>query len=149
MRALLFAAAGNPMLLSPGRLFRTATRRWLGLVRTADRIVKVTVRDENFQLVRVIDAERDLAVFCKLWAALVEADPDSWSPKPGQPYYKLGIQSIQRGVRTANAEWFYFPGGYIQLLAIWRAIWVAPLYRMPSPDAFEALLRGNPSSLQP
>ena len=134
------------MALSPGRLFRAATRRWLGPATDADSVVKVTVRDEELHIVRVLDSQRDLAAFRRLWAALVEADSSSWSPPPGgRPYYKLQIQLIGRGGRTENASWFYFPDGSIKLLAVLRAIRIAPLYRTPTPGAFEALLRGDPS----
>jgi hypothetical protein len=142
-------AAAEPhdvMTFTPGSLFRTATRRWFGPAADADRIAKVTVRDEDFQVVRVLDSERELAAFRKLWAALVEADSRPWTPPPDRPYYKLNIQLIGFGGRTENASWFYFPGGCVKLLAVVRAIWIAPLYRMPSPGAFEELLRGDPSS---
>ncbi|MGP0091848.1 MAG: hypothetical protein ACLPKB_18095 [Xanthobacteraceae bacterium] len=49
--------------------------------------------------------------------------------------YKLATQSTGRGGRTENANWFYFAGGYIKLLAVVRAIWVGPLYQAPTPDA--------------
>jgi hypothetical protein len=97
--ALLLATAG--LVLSPGKLFRAATLQWFGPASDADGILKVTVRDENSHVVR-IDSQRNLAAFRQLWAALVEVA--SRSPQPGRPYYKLGIQSIRRGVRTENAE---------------------------------------------
>jgi hypothetical protein len=40
---------------------------------------------------------------------------------------------IERRGSTESATWFRFPGGYIELLAIWRAIRVARLYRTFSP----------------
>ena len=79
-------------------------------------------------------------MFRKQWAALIEVDRDCYTWQRGQPYYKLGIQSIGFGGRAGNASWYYFPGGYLKLLAVMRAIWVAPLYRAATPDAFEALL---------
>jgi hypothetical protein len=102
--ALLLATAGNLLLLSAGKLFRAATLRWFGPASDGDRILKVTVSDENSHVVRVIDSQRDLAAFRQLWSALVEADAPSRSSQPGRPYYKLGIQSIRRSVRTENAE---------------------------------------------
>ncbi len=128
--------------LTPGKVFRVATRRWLGPAASADSIVKVTVRDAESRVVRVIESERDLAAFRTLWAGLAEADPGA-SPPPS-PWYKLQMQYIRSGGRTENASWFYFPGGTIKLLAIVRAAWIAPLYRTPAPAAFEALLRGDP-----
>ena len=129
---------------SPGRLFRAATRRWLGPFAASRKIVKVTVRDQEFRIVRELTSEPELAAFRNLWAALVEADQRPAAPPPGRALYKLQIQSIQSG-RRANATWFYSSGGTVELLAIWRAIWIAPLYRTPSPAAFEALLRGDRS----
>jgi hypothetical protein len=136
---------GDRMAFSPGKLFRAATRRWFGPLAGTERIVKVTVRDADSHVIRVIESERDLAAFRALWAGLVETDPGASAPPPERPYYKLAIQWIGRGDRGGSPSWFYFPGGYIELLAIWRAISVAPLYRTPSPDAFEALLGADPS----
>ena len=132
------------MVLSPGKIFRSATRDWYGPFARPDRIVNVIVRDQDFQLVRVLDSEHDLVAFRKLWVALIEVDHGSYTWQRGQPLYKLAIQSIGLGRRTENASWFYFPGGYIKLLAVVRAIWVGPLYQTPTPDAFEVLLRADP-----
>jgi hypothetical protein len=135
----------NAMALSPGQLFRKAISPWFGPTASAGSIVKVTVRDEDFQLIRVIDSERDLTAFRALWGGLVEADPGSVAPPPGSlPYYKLNIETAGRGRQTRSASWFYFPrSGTIQLLAVIRSVLVAPLYRTPTPDAFEALLRAE------
>jgi hypothetical protein len=40
-------------------------------------------------------------------------------------------------------RWIYHPDGCVNALAIMRKIWVAPLYRMPDPQAFEKLLRSD------
>lgn len=130
------------MALLAGKLFRAATRSWYGPFARPDRIVNVAVRDQDFELVRILDCERDLAAFRKQWAALVEVDRDCHTWQRGQPYYKLAIQSVGLGGR-AESSWYYFPGGYFKLLAVMRAIWVAPLYRAATPDAFEALLIGR------
>ena len=132
------------MVLSPGRLFRAATRGWYGPFARPDRIVNVTVRGQDLQPVHVLDSARDLVAFRELWAALIEVDRGAYTWQHGQPYYRLAIQSIGLGGRTEHASWFYFPGGYIKLLAVMRAIWVGPLYRTVTPDAFEALLRADP-----
>ncbi len=121
-------AAAEPrdlMALSPGQLFRAATSRWFGPAANAGSIVKVTVRDEDFQLIRVIASERDLAVFRALWAGLVEADPSSIAPPPGWRPYKLNIETAGRGGQTKSASWFYFPSsGTIKLLAVIRSVLV-------------------------
>lgn len=121
-------------------LFRAATRRWYGPFARPERIVDVAVRDQDFQLIRVLESEGDLLASRKLWAAVIEVDRGRYTWQPGQPYYKLAIQSVGRGGRINNASWYYFPGGYLKLLAVMRARWVAPLYRTTTPDAFAALL---------
>ena len=131
------------MAFSPGKILRAKTRRWIGPLAATRRVVKVTVRDQNFQIVRVLASESDLAAFRALWSALVEVDPGSWTPEPAQPHHSLIIEWSERGGRARSSHWFYHPGGFLNLLAILPAIWVAPLYRTPDPDAFEALLGGR------
>jgi hypothetical protein len=130
---------------SPGKIFRAATRCWIGPLAHTRSIVKVTVRDQNFQIVRVLASEADLAAFRALWSALIEVDPRSWTPAPGQPHQSLIIEWSGRGGRARSSHWFYHPGGFVNLLAILPAIWVAPLYRTPDPEAFEAMLGGGRS----
>ena len=136
------------MVLSPGKVFRSAARGWYGPFARPGRIVKVTVRDQDFQLVRVLDSHLELVAFRALWAGVVEVDRGSYTWQHGHPYYRLALQSIGLGGRTGTASWFYFPGGYLKLLAVVRAIWVGPLYQTPTPDAFEALLRAPVASLR-
>jgi GCN5-related N-acetyl-transferase len=102
------------MAFSPGKLFRAVTRRWFGPLAGTERIVKVTVSDADFHVVRVIESERDLVAFRALWAALVETDPGSRTPPSGRQHYRLAIQWIGRGSSADSSSWFYFPDGYIQ-----------------------------------
>jgi len=44
-------------------LFRAATRRWYGPFARPERIVNVAVRDQDFQLIRVLESEGDLSRF--------------------------------------------------------------------------------------
>jgi hypothetical protein len=136
------------MTFSPSKIFRRATRRWIGPFARTRGIVRVTVRDQNFQIVRALKTESDLAAFRALWSAMVEVDPRSWTPPPGQPHHNLIIEWNARS-RGRSSHWFYHPGGFVNLLAILPAIWVAPLYRTPDPGAFEALLRFDLSSQPP
>jgi hypothetical protein len=129
--------------LSPGKLVRAVTRRWLGPLARDRTIVRVTVRDQDFRVVRVLASEHDLAAFSELWAAMTEADLRSWALPPGRSHHKLDIQWRDRSRRRRTSRWLYHPGGFVNLVAIGRAIWVAPLYRMPSPNAFETLLRSQ------
>jgi hypothetical protein len=128
------------MALRFGQLFRAATRRWLGPFARTRHIVKVTVRDENFHIIRVLTSDKELLAFRDLWSGLVEIDPGSWVRPPGASHRKLDIQWTRSDGRTHTSRWHYHPGGYIRILGILRAIWVAPLYRTPTPTAFEALL---------
>jgi hypothetical protein len=130
------------MVFSPGKVFRAATRGWHGPFARPEMIIKVAVHDD-VQLLRMLDAERDLAAFRQLWATFVEVDCGSYTWQREQPYYKLAIESLGLGGRIDHASWYYFPGGYLKLLAVMRAIWVAPLYRAAAPETFEALLRGD------
>jgi hypothetical protein len=132
------------MALLPGKFVRAAMRRWFGPLARTHGIVKVTVRDHDFRIIRVIASEEDLAAFRGQWSAMIEADRRSWTPPPQRQHYTLDIQWIGRYGRIKTARWFYFLGGFLHMLAIWRAIWVAPLYRTPSPAAFEAMLGVDP-----
>jgi hypothetical protein len=129
------------MTFSLSKIFRAATRRWFGPLTRTHRIIKVTVRDENFGVVRVLKSERDLTSFRALWSAMIEVDPRLWTPPPGEAFHNLIIECIGRGGRMESSHWFYHPGGFVRLLAILPAIWVAPLYRTPAAKSFEALLR--------
>jgi hypothetical protein len=135
------------MGFSPGKTFRAATRNWIGPFARTRRIVKVTVRDQNFQVVRVLASEPSLIAFRAAWSALIEIDPASWTPAQGQPHYNLIVEWRERGDRVHSNHWFYHPGGFLNLLAVLPAIWVAPLYRSPNPEAFEALLAGRPTDV--
>jgi hypothetical protein len=97
-------------------------------------IVKVTVRGARFEVVKTITSPQELAAFAELWWSKVEADPQLWKAAPAATIYALDI------VTRHSNRWFYHPSGLIKLLAIWPAIWVAPLYRLPSPAAFNTLL---------
>jgi hypothetical protein len=135
------------MTFSPGKIFRAATRHWLGPFARSRRVVKVTVRDEDFHVVRVLESEPDLAAFCTLFSALIEVDPRSWPLVPGRRYRKLDVLCVGRDGRTRSGRWLYHPGGFVIPLAIWPAIWIARLYRTPALEAFEELLR--PEEFQP
>jgi hypothetical protein len=61
-----------------GTLFRSKTRGWYGPFARPYRIITVTVRDQDYRLIRVLDSQRDLAAFRELWAALIEVDRGSY-----------------------------------------------------------------------
>jgi hypothetical protein len=138
------------MPLSPGRLFRALIRRWRGPFARGHTIVQVTVRDQDFRVVRVLASEHDLAAFRCLWASMTEADYRSWVKPPGRDHHKLDIQWRHRSGRMHGSRWLYHPDGCVNQLGIWRKIWVAPLYRMSSPSAFDTLWRSqDPESTGP
>jgi hypothetical protein len=121
--------------MSTGKLIRALLWRWKGPPARARIIVRVSVRDHNFQLVKVITSDGDLASFRKMWSTLVEADPGLCRQAASGVHYKLDIQWASHGSR-----WLYDPAGFVRVLGIWRAIWVAPLYRMPTPGEFNRIL---------
>ena len=129
------------MSLSPGKLVRALTERWLGPRRT---LVQVTIRDQDFRIVRVLASEHDIAAFSSLWAARIKVDYRSWVRPP--THHKLDIRWRERGGRMRSYRWLYYPDGCVRLLTIWRP----PLYRVPSPSALETLLRlQEPESTRP
>lgn len=99
------------------------------------------MRDQDNQIIKVITSDRDLAAFRDMWSTMSEAEPASWTPAAGRSHYKLDIQWTRRAGRTRTSRWLYHPDGFVNLVAKWRAIWVAPLYRAPTPAEFETILR--------
>ena len=126
---------------SLGSLFRTLTRHSIGPFARSRVIVAVTVRDEDFRVVRQLSSDRELTAFRTLWYALVETDRATWTAPDGRAHFKLDVRHRSPDGRLHANRWLYHPDGCVNALAIFRKIWVAPLYRMPDPAAFEALLR--------
>jgi hypothetical protein len=91
-------------------------------------IERVMVRDSDFRPIRTIAGGPDLATFSELWAARVQQGA---TDKPRLDY-KIDIQSNGRTVR-----WLYDPAGFALVLSIGKT----PIYRLPSPAAFNELLR--------
>jgi hypothetical protein len=127
-----------------GKFIRKMTRQWRGPFARNIKIMTVTVRDPDFKIIKVLTSDRDLAVFRELWSALTEVDRESWAPTGGREHYKIDIQWVRHSDRKWSNRWIYHRGGFINLVAILRAIWVAPLYRTPSPAEFEKMLRPDP-----
>jgi hypothetical protein len=106
-------------------------RRWGPASRAAD-IERVTVRGPHDREVKTISTDADLAAFRQMWSRMIEVEPELWSGADGNHLV------ISRNDYTSR--WLYDPAGLLKSLAIWRSIWVAPLYRMPSADTFNRLL---------
>jgi hypothetical protein len=101
-------------------------------------IAKVTIRDPRFQVVKEIDGGDDLAAFRRMWDDRIEADPGLWKAA-GQEFYGHGAYKLDIRRADSGSRWLYHPTGLTKVLAIWRAIWVAPLYRVRSPEEFNKL----------
>jgi hypothetical protein len=122
--------------MSERKIIRAMLSPWRGPPARARDIVKVSVRDHNFQSVKTITSDPDLTAFREMWSTLIEAEPGLCEPGAGQGHYKLDIQWAKH-----SSRWLYDPAGFVKVLALWRAIWVAPLYKMPTPGEFNRLLR--------
>jgi hypothetical protein len=131
------------MGVSIGTVVRAMIWRWRGPVANARKIVKVTVRDQDFRIIKVITSDRDLAAFHGMWSKMTEAEHKLWTTGSGRFRYTLDIQSTGHNSRTRSNRWHYHSDGFVSLLAIRRAIWIAPLYRMPCPSEFEKILRAD------
>jgi hypothetical protein len=91
-------------------------------------VVLVEVLNAEFQSIRTIDSVPDLAAFSKLWTTRVKANVDTTM----RSRYAIVIQQGN----GRSARWFYDPAGMAQVLSIWKA----PVYRLSSPEAFNAFL---------
>jgi hypothetical protein len=129
------------MGMSIGKVVRAMIRRWWGPFARARKIVKVTVRDQDFRIIKGITSDRDLAAFHEMWSKMTEADHELLRPRSGRFHYTLDIQSTGHNSRTRSNRWHYHSDGFMSLLAIRRAICLAPLYRMPCPGEFERIFR--------
>jgi hypothetical protein len=102
-------------------------------------ITKVTIRDPHFQVIKEIDGGDDLAAFRRMWDDRIEAAPELWKAA-GQETYGHGAYKLDIRRAESDSRWLYHPTGLTKVLAIWRAIWVAPLYRLRSPQEFNKLV---------
>ena len=121
-----------------GKLIRALFRIYRRFRPVTD-ITKVTIRDPRFQLVKEIDGGDDLAAFRRMWDDRIEADPGLWK-SAGQEFYGHGAYKLDIRRAKSGSRWLYHPSGLTKVLAIWRAIWVAPLYRLRSPEEFNKLI---------
>jgi hypothetical protein len=93
----------------------------------AQDISKVTVRDQDFQLVKTLTSARDLAVFNELWSAKTVQESASGS----RFLYKI---DVERG--GCSVRWLYDLAGFLQVLTVTRT----PLYGLAAPQVFNKLL---------
>jgi hypothetical protein len=88
----------------------------------------VTVRDNEFRILKTIASDTDVSLFS-----------DLWSKKKREPYrapitfaYKIDIQLKPKGGR----RWLYDPAGVVQVLSKQEV----PSFRLESPEHFNRLL---------
>ena len=97
----------------------------------AQGVSKVSVRDQNSELVKTLTSARDLAAFEALWSAKTVREPASRS----EFIYKI---VVERGGRSVS--WLYDPAGFVQVLSVSRT----PVYEVSDPQAFNRLLAIEP-----
>jgi hypothetical protein len=101
-----------------------------------EKITRVMVwhLDPDPQVLRTLASAEELEAFTELWSTRVTLGN---VPKPDASY-RFYIGRERRG-----DSWYYNPEGFVWMLTIQRK----PLYRLPSPEAFNTLLgieRGSP-----
>jgi hypothetical protein len=127
-----------------GKRFRAVAWRLRQLFPIAD-IVKITVRDERFRPIRTLESGPELEAFGEFWSHRAEADFALWTSPGLRSTYKIDIRRFDaRQARHSASRWLYDPRGLARLLAIWRPLWVAPLYTLPVPADFNKLLGLDP-----
>jgi len=120
-------------------LLRAITAPWWGPAARAGKIVQVTVRGADFEVVKTISRDPDLARFREMWSRIIEVEPAPENSAARRFTYKLDIV-----FGTRSSRWPYDPAGFVKLLAIWPAVCIAPLYALPSVGEFNALLGIDP-----
>jgi hypothetical protein len=93
----------------------------------AQDISKVSVLDQNFQLVKTLTSARDLAAFDELWSGKTVQE----SALGSGFLYKIDIHRGGRSVR-----WLYDPAGFLKVLSKSRT----PVYGLSARQAFNRLL---------
>jgi hypothetical protein len=93
----------------------------------AGEMERVGVLDAEFRPVSTLTSAGELAAFNAPWAARVEESGRASVAAD----YKIDIQTGGRSVR-----WLYDSEGFVQVLSAGQR----PVYRLPSPTAFNALL---------
>jgi hypothetical protein len=93
----------------------------------AGEISRVTVRNQNFEIVKVINDKVSLQLFEEIWktkAKLTSSVTPQW-------LFKIDIEGKRYGDR-----WLYDPRGYVSVLSKAKV----PVYNIPVPDSFNQLI---------
>lgn len=93
----------------------------------AGEISLVKVRNQKFEIVKVINDKASLQLFERIWKTKRKVK-SSVAP---QWLYKIDIEGKGHGDR-----WLYDPGGYVQVLSKAKV----PIYEIPTPDPFNQLI---------
>jgi hypothetical protein len=102
----------------------------------AGEISRVTVRNQNFDIVKVINDKAVLQQFEMIWntrAKLKSSVNPQW-------LYKIDIEDKGRGDR-----WLYDPSGYVQVLSKAKV----PLYKIPAPNSFNQMIGAHNQAARP
>jgi hypothetical protein len=101
--------------------------------RKIDQVIVRDVRNADSSIVRTIVSAEELESFRALWSTRKKLPPDT----PMHVQYKFTILSGGR-----SDSWLYDPSGLTQVLTKART----PVYRLPSPEAFNRLIGAGQSA---
>lgn len=87
----------------------------------------VTLRNQDFEVVKVISDQAALQAFERSWKAKTTSTP------PATPRWTYKLDLAGKGAR---ARWLYDPAGYVQVLTEAKS----PIYAIPNPEAFRELV---------
>ena len=98
----------------------------------ATEIVLVTVRDNEFRIIKTLSSAAELAEFSELWSKRQrEASMEPFRAPVSYPY-KIDIELTPKG----GDRWLYDPAGITQVLTKT----IVPRYHIDLPERFNALL---------
>lgn len=103
---------------------------WLLFLATesfAGELSQVIVRNQKFEIVKIIDDKESLQKFEKIWKTKTKMK----APVAPKWLFKLDIEGKYHGDR-----WFYNPQGYVQVLSKAKV----PVYRIPASVTFNNLI---------
>lgn len=103
---------------------------WLLFLSTASiagEISQVIVRNQKFEIVKVIDDKESLQQFEEMWKSKIKVK----TPVGPKWLLKLDIEGKGNGDR-----WFYDPRGYVQVLSKAKV----PVYKIPAYETFNRLI---------
>jgi hypothetical protein len=110
----------------------------------APQLVKVTVWDARFNLIKTIETDAELAAFSAVWSQKLKLPRGTKAPWE----YYLDLREV-KGRKHASKRLLYDPHGFAKVLAIpFLGIYI-PVYRIASPDELNRLLGVDGPSAHP